>query len=44
MKLVPGLTTEALGPMVTGGVVDTMMIDSGGEDSEDTRNKLRHLP
>jgi len=47
MKLVLGQTTGAVGHMVTEGEVATMVVevvDPGGEDSEDIRNKLHPLP
>ena len=43
MKLVLVLTTEAVGHMVTGGVVATLrieVVDPGEEDSEDIKNVL----
>ena len=46
MKLVPVLTAEAVGPMATEGVVDSVVVevvDPREEDSEDIKLSGRHL-
>ena len=43
MPHAPVLTTEALDPMATEGVVDSVVVDPGEEDSEDIKLSGRCL-